>query len=145
MSELLPRTGPVARIVSTAERGSSAVPAPVPPRSAHDENESEASYAPTVSRRSSAAADYARLQADIADVLARIDPAGSKGIETASVAERQILAMMPSPVIMLPLPPTDPALVAFVAQVAQSVAERAAQARAAQAHATPIMVEAAAH
>ena len=95
--------------------------------------------------RSSAAADYARIHADIADVLADLKPPAASSASAANDADRAIVALMPSPVVMLPLPPTDTQMVAFVAQVAQSMARQAAQARAAHAVGTPIMIEAAAH
>jgi hypothetical protein len=143
MSEFLPRTGPVASVVSATERGP-AVRAPHGVKAADNKLEAGSSPSQTVTDRSTAAADYARIQASIADVLARIRPVSNKTDDVAEAANRSIIALMPSPVIMLPMPPTDPQMVAFVAQVAQSVAERSAQARVAQAYATPIMVEAAA-
>lgn len=143
MSEFLPRTGPAAPVVSATERGPFARVVPVL-KAARTHTEAGAASQTTLSDRSTAAADYAKIQADIADVLARIEPPVADPVETAGAAERAIVALIPNPVVVLPLPPTDPQIMAFVAQVAQSVAERTVQARAAQANATPILIEAAA-
>jgi len=111
---------------------------------ARSSSEAGAAYQPHVTDRSSGAADYAKIKASIADVLARIQPTSGEVAKAAGAnAERAIVALMPNPVIVLPMPPTDPQIIAFVAQVAQSVAAQAAQARAAQAVSTPLMVEAA--
>ena len=143
MSEFLPRTGPTAPVASATERGPFARVVPVV-KATRTSTEAGAAAQTNLSERSTAAADYAKIQADIADVLARIEPPVADPVKTAGAAEAAIVALMPSPVVVLPLPPTDPQIVAFVAQVAQSLAERTAQARAAQANATPILVEAAA-
>lgn len=144
MNEFLPRTGPVASLASATERGPAVRVIPVV-EATRSSTEAEAAYKPSVTQRSTGAADYARIQASIADILSRIKTAPASSSETVISAEKAIVALMPSPVIVLPLPPADPQIVAFVAQVAQSMAERSAQARVAQASATPIMVEAAAN
>ena|GEM_PF-5626517 len=100
---------------------------------------------PEERERSTAAADYARIHAEIADVLAGLQQSPANRPNTTDDADRAILALMPNPVVMLPQPPTDAQMVAFVAQVAQSMARQAAQTRAAQAGTTPIMLQAAAH
>ena len=147
MNEFMPRAGAVTPVISATERSTSPVRA-VPEAKAVRADADGASGRHSASydrHRTAAAADYAKIHAEIADVLADLRPT-SKGAETStSVADRAITALMPSPVVMLPLPPTDEQMVAFVAQVAQAVARQAAQAHAAQASVTPIMVEAAAH
>ena len=146
MSELLPKTGPVPAVHSATERNvaaraSAAIKAPAVPAEA--ETSMSASVSELSSARSSGAADYAKIKAGIADVVARIEPSSTRTLEPAH-AEQALMALMPQPVIMLPMPPADPAMIAFVAQVAQSMATMAAQTRAAQANATPLVVEAAA-
>lgn len=111
---------------------------------ARSRTEAGTAFRPSVIDRSTAAADYARIQADIADVIAGIEPASPRASDSVEDADRALIALMPSPTIVLPMPPTDSKIVAFVAQVAQSVARQAAQARAAQANATPLMAQAAA-
>ena len=96
-----------------------------------------------LTERSAAVASYARLQADIADVVARLEPPRATSVDTGE-AEQQLLALMPQPVVVLPMPPTDQKMIEFVAQVAQSLASQAAMARAAQAGVSPATVEAAA-
>ena len=144
MNEFLSRTGPVAPVVSATERHPS-VRQPSPVKAMRSGIETGTQSAPGLAERTTAAADYAKLKANIADVLARIQPSNVRGVESTRTAERAIVALMPDPVVILPLPPADPMTVAFVAQIAQSMARQTAQTRAAQANATPIMVEAAAN
>jgi hypothetical protein len=143
MNDFLPRTGPVAPVPSATERSPAVRVLPAGDTTSSG-TEADKAYQPSVTSRSAGAADYARLKADIADVLARIEPTANKVDERVTSAERSLMALMPNPVVILPMPPADPQMVAFVAQVAQSVAERVAQARAAQANPSPLMVEAAA-
>ncbi len=144
MSELFPRTGPVAAVVNTSDRRPGVRP-PSPVKEMRSGIETGTQSAPGLAERTTAVADYARIKANIADVLARIMPSKIRGIELSKTAERAIVALMPDPVVVLPLPPADPMIVAFVAQVAQSMARQTAQTRAAQANATPILTEAAAN
>lgn len=147
MNEFLPRAGAVTPVISATERSTSPVRAVPATKSIRGDGGSASEWnSPAYEReRSAAAASYAKIQAEIADVLADLKPS-SVGAETATNrADRAIMALMPNPVVMLPLPPTDEQMVAFVAQVAQTMARQAAQAHAAQASVTPIMVEAAAH
>jgi hypothetical protein len=143
MNDFMPRTGPVALVVSAVER-IPAVRAISSTETTRSRTEAGTALPSRVTDRSTAAADYAQLQADIAEVIARIEPASSKASDTVEAADRALIALMPKSVVMLPMPPTDAKIVAFVAQVAQSVARQAAQTRAAQANATPFVVEAAA-
>jgi hypothetical protein len=94
--------------------------------------------------RSAAVASYARLQADIADVVAGVVPPHSTPTD-AGDAEQHLLALMPQPIVVLPMPPADQKMIEFVAQVAQSLASQAAMARAAQASVSPAEVEGAVH
>ncbi len=147
MNEFLPRTEPVASAGSASERGAPAVrgvtaitpAAPLPDAGTQAQQDAQ------LTGRSAAAASYAKLQADIADVVARLDPPRPNGAHLAQAADRALMALMPQPVIILPMPPADQDMIDFVAQVAQSVASQAALARAAQARVSPALVEAAAH
>lgn len=145
MSEILPPTGPVAPVVSATQRGPVDVRVPSAGKSAPTGAEAEVHNVPQPNERTTGASDYARIQAHIADAIARIQPSQGNAIEPVRSAERALAAMIPAPVVMLPMPPTDQQIVAFVAQVAQSVAQQAARAMAAQANPTPILAEAAAH
>ena len=144
MSDFFSRTGPVAPVASATERGPAVRP-PSPVKSMRSGIETGTHAADGLAERTTAAADYARIKANIADVLAKIQPSAVHSVETTDTAERAIIALMPDPVVILPLPPADPMIVAFVAQVAQSMARQTAQTRAAQASATPLMIEAAAN
>jgi hypothetical protein len=143
MNGFMPRTEPVASSSSVHDRAVaavrpvSAVPAPAP---VNQQSDAEAQ----LRERSAAKASYARLQADIATVIARLDPPRPNGADLAQEAERSLAQLMPQPVVVLPLPPTDQDMIDFVAQVAQSVASQAALARAAHARVSPAMVEVAA-
>ncbi len=150
MTEFLPRTGPVAPAVGANERGLTGVrsiAAATPGESQADPNapDSNAQRDAQLQERSEAVASYARLQADIADVVARLDPPRQNGGELAAQADQALIALMPQPVVVLPLPPTDRDMIEFVAQVAQAVATQAAMARAAQAHVSPALADAAVH
>lgn len=77
------------------------------------------------------AAEYARIHARIADILAgmRMD-----ADVTPENAASQIQSMMPTPIIIVPLPPASREAVESAVQLAQRIAEQAHYARAAQAH-----------
>jgi hypothetical protein len=85
--------------------------------------------APNRTRQSADVANYVKLRANIANAVADVQNRRS----AAATGEQALMALMPQPVAMLPLPPTDRDMVEFVAQVVQSVAQQAAQAQAAQA------------
>jgi hypothetical protein len=143
MTEFLPRTEPVASVGSATDRGFAgvrgiAVAAPVSHADTNAQQDTQ------LTKRSEAIASYARLQADIADVVARLQPPHSTAAD-AGDADQHLLALMPQPVVVLPMPPTDQKMIEFVAQVAQSLASQAAMARAAQASVTPAEVEGAVH
>jgi len=143
MTEFLPRTGPVASVTGASERsltGVRGVAAATPA-----ESQADAQRDAHLQERSEAAASYARLQTDIANVVARLDPPRVNGGELAAQADHALLALMPQPVVVLPLPPTDKDMIEFVAQVAQSVASQAALARAAQSRISPALADAAVH
>ncbi|MBO9576716.1 MAG: hypothetical protein J7494_13350 [Sphingobium sp.] len=143
MTDFLPRTEPVASVVSATERGFSGVRGPAAAAPTAPNADADAHQDAQLTERSAAVANYAKLQADIADVVARLEPPRST-VADAGDADQQLLALMPQPVVVLPLPPTDQKMIEFVAQVAQSLASQAALARAAQASVSPATVEAAA-
>ncbi len=144
MNEFLPRTDPAASVVRANER-SLVVNASSGASTAQAKTEAGVTLDPRAAERTAAAASYAKLRADIASVLADIQPTRAPATQAVAAADEALRALLPRPVIVLPLPPTDPQMVAFVAQVAQSVATQAAQARAAQANTTSILAAAAAN
>ncbi len=143
MNEFLPRTEPVASVVSASERGFQTVRGVAAVTPAGSQTDASAQRDPLLQEKAAATASYAKLQADIANVVARLDPPRPDGHGLAADADQALMGLMPQPVIVLPLPPTDQAMVEFVAQVAQSVASQAALARAAQASVTPALTDAA--
>ena len=142
MTQFLPRTEPVVSVGSATDRGVTGVRGIVAAPVAHADT--DASQDTQLTKRSTAIASYAKLQANIADVVARLEPPHSTAAD-AHKADQNLLALMPQPVVVLPMPPTDQKMIEFVAQVAQSVASQAAIARAAQASVTPAQVEGAVH
>jgi hypothetical protein len=145
MNEFLPGTEPVASVVSAGERDRSGVVKATISNKVAAHTEADAQYDPQLREKSAVAANYAKLRADIADVVARLDPPRPSGAREALAANEAIMSLMPQPVVMLPMPPTNQHMVEFVAQVAQSVAGQAAMARAAQARVSPALVDAAVH
>lgn len=143
MNDFVPRTDPVASVSGAKERAVAAVRdvtvvRPVPPSA-----ETGSRKDSQLTDRSAAAASYARLSKDIADTLETLrNQTRENGNKSVANAEESLLALMPAPVVMLPMPPTDQKMVEFVAQVAQSVMQQAAMARAAQARVSPAAVDA---
>lgn len=80
--------------------------------------------------QSAGAAEYARVNARIADIFAALNATAEP--VSHKEAEHRILALMPDPVIIIPLPPASADMVERAAQLAQDMAQQAAQARSAQ-------------
>ena len=145
MNEFLPRSEPVASVVGAKRRTVANVRDIAAPVQTGTQTDAHAHSDAQLTSKSAAAASYAKLQADIADVVARLDPPRPNGAELARQADQSIVAMLPQPVVVLPLPPTNQRMMDFVAQVAQAVASQAAMARAAHARISGASVEAAVH
>lgn len=79
------------------------------------------------------AAEYARVHARIADILADLR-SGSSAL-TVDDAAGAISAMLPSPIIVVPLPPASKEAVENAARLAKRIAEQTHFALGAQAHA----------
>lgn len=144
MTEFLPRTEPVASVGSATDRGFPGLRGVNAVTPVTNHADADAQQDAQLTERSAAVASYARLQADIADVVARLEPPHSTPTD-AGDAEQHLLALMPQPIVVLPMPPADQKMIEFVAQVAQSLASQAAMARAAQASVSPAEVEGAVH
>jgi hypothetical protein len=78
------------------------------------------------------AAEYARVHARIADILANLR-AGAPKASTAD-SEAEIVSLLPEPVIIVPLPPASREMVEYAEMLAREMASRAVVARSAQAH-----------
>lgn len=157
MNEFLPRTEPVASVVSATERKrlgiraespiagtttrTDATAGSTPPRSAASEE--AAALASANDEQARTAALYARVQSGIGKVVADLGSGSPKTAAMLNKAEASVLDLMPQPAVVVLLPPASEDMVQFVAQVTQSIARQAAQARAAQANASPYVVDAA--
>ena len=141
MSEFIPRAEPVVAIANTTDRHVPILRVPKVERA--DATAADPSADPQVTERSMVEASYARIKERIASVLAGLNPPRAPVAQAVDAAEQALGALMPEPVIVIPMPPADPDMIAFVAQVAQSMAERTAHARAAQGGLRHATVEAA--
>lgn len=158
MNEFLPRTEPVASAASAKERLSAAlrVVTPISPSSARADatTGSIKPWRDPPGRRvvsgqpgedqARALSAYARIHASISDVVGDLAAQpGSKRPVVLKDAEDALLSLMPQPTVVLPLPPASQDMVAFVAQVTQSIARQAALARAAQSNVSAATLDAA--
>lgn len=119
----VPVVQPVATAARSADRDGAPVPAhtkPVAERLAKTQDET------------AGAAEYARVHARIADILA--DLRSGNSALTVDDAAGAISAMLPSPIILVPLPPASKEAVEHAARLAKRIAEQAHFALGAQAH-----------
>ena len=77
-------------------------------------------------------AEYARVHARIADILAELRVQG--GTATVEGAADEIQSMLPAPQVLVPLPPASREAVESTVRIAKRLAEQAAYAHAAQAN-----------
>lgn len=78
--------------------------------------------------------DYARVQARIADILSELDAGGTPSADASSTAIRNIEALRPEPVVIIPMPPASREAIEHAVAVARAMAEKAALTRSAQAN-----------
>lgn len=78
------------------------------------------------------AAEYAKVHARVADILAELRASA----ETASVdgAEAEVQSLVPAPIILVPLPPASKEAVESAVTLGKRIAQQASYAHAAQAH-----------
>ncbi|MET0362792.1 MAG: hypothetical protein ABW048_13680 [Sphingobium sp.] len=167
MTELSSRNMPVLPVASTTDRVA-ATPriAPVERVAAQTQTRPDAQAVPTAAALRAASqgaspadtpslvqpgeeqarshADYAEVQEKIASILSGLDNRGAQGSGAAVAdADKAMAQLMPQPSVVLPLPPTSDAMVAFINQVRQSIVTQSALARAAMSSVSPATVEAA--
>lgn len=137
MKEYLSRSE-LTQVDRVATRLSLAVPA-VQPISAYNgpaPNESRASNGEAASLLSeddlASAAEYAKVHARVADILAELRSAASA--LSVDAAEVEIQSMVPTPMILVPLPPASKEAVESAVKLGKRIAEQANYAHAAQAH-----------
>lgn len=160
MNEFFPRNDPVAPAGSVTDRLSTVVRAIRPvPQTPRTEVRERFTPPPTAVRvavpdapdgivlaqedTARAFATYSKIQTQIADVVAALAQPPRQGATAVAQADDRLVSMIPAPSVVLPLPPADADMVAFVGQVAQSIARQAAQFRAAHASISPAAVDAA--
>ena len=78
------------------------------------------------------AAEYAKVHARVADILAELRSSAS-GSDVAG-ADAEIQALLPAPMILVPLPPASREAVESAVSLGKRIAEQASYALAAQAH-----------
>ncbi|GLV24621.1 hypothetical protein [Sphingobium sp. Cam5-1] len=78
------------------------------------------------------AAEYARVHARVADILAQLRSTSAG--PTVEGAEAEIQSLLPTPMILVPLPPASKEVVESAVTLGKRIAEQASYAHAAQAH-----------
>lgn len=78
------------------------------------------------------AAEYAKMHARVADILADLKAYG--GEVSVEAADAAIQTMLPTPIILVPLPPASKEAVESAVMLGKRIAEQASYAHAAQAH-----------
>ena len=89
---------------------------------------------PQPDEQMASAAEYVNVHARIADILADLRAGSSGASMSVDGAASAIQALMPAPIIIVPLPPASKEQVEQVALLARRMVDQAAQANAAQAH-----------
>lgn len=105
--------------------------------SATQERRAPVAQTSSASQELASVAEYVEVHARIAEILADLD-AGATDVDTAAGA---IQAMIPRPIVLVPLPPASKEAVEHAAVLAKRIVERAAYAHVAQAHPTRATVE----
>ena len=78
------------------------------------------------------AAEYAKVHARVADILAELRSASAA--PTVEGAEADIQTLLPAPMILVPLPPASKEVIESAVTLGKRIAEQASYAHAAQAH-----------
>jgi hypothetical protein len=78
------------------------------------------------------AAEYARVQARVADILAELR--STTGASTVQGAEANIQSLLPAPIILVPLPPASREVVESAVMLGKRIAQQSSYAHAAQAN-----------
>jgi hypothetical protein len=78
------------------------------------------------------AAEYAKVRARVADILANLRSASATA--TVEAAEAEIQTLLPAPMILVPLPPASKEAIESAVKLGERIAEQASYALAAQSH-----------
>ena len=142
MNEYISRSG-LTQVDRTTGRTPSAVPA-VQPITAQQGVDTQAGKSPPGQPQDdekgaalseddlASAAEYARVQARVADILAELRSAN--GASTVQGAEATIQSLLPAPIILVPLPPASREVVESAVMLGKRIAQQSSYAHAAQAH-----------
>lgn len=87
------------------------------------------------------AAEYARIHARIANIIANLRAGSGGGTISAADGDAQVGALLPEPVIIIPLPPASRDMVERAERLARDMAAQAALTRSAQSHLKPGTVD----
>ncbi|WP_242125237.1 hypothetical protein [Sphingobium sp. Sx8-8] len=138
MNDYLSRSE-ISPVERSATRAPSAVSAVQPVSTSVTANSSGGSARNTASEDQAQAesdiassAEYARVHARIADILA--DLRSQDGMTTVEGAAQEIQSMLPAPQVLVPLPPASKEAVESSIRIARRIAEQAVYAHAAQAN-----------
>ncbi len=104
------------------------------------ERHETAEVAPLDEQHLASAAEYAEVHARIANIMAEIRTT-LPAVSSTDDVEDAVSSMLPSRVVIVPLPPASKDMVEHAEKVARDIAERAAQSVAAQAHIKPGTVD----
>lgn len=131
--------GKISPVERSATRAPSAVSAVQPISSSATVRQGGGSPAQTASDdqapsegRIASSAEYAKVHARIADILAELSTQGTT--KTVDGAAEEIQSMLPAPQVLVPLPPASKEAVESSIRIARRIAEQAAIAHAAQAN-----------
>lgn len=88
--------------------------------------------APSLDGATASSAEYAKVHARVADILAELG--SQSGAITVDGAAKEIQSMLPEPIVLVPLPPASKEAVESSIRIAKRIAEQASFAHAAQAN-----------
>jgi hypothetical protein len=80
------------------------------------------------------ASDYAKVQSRVSAILAGLSSAADSTLQARGAAEAQIVALIPQPTVIVPMPPASRDVIERALEVARSMAQQATLTRAAQAN-----------
>ena len=122
------RVAPRAAAALPAAQSGAATQALKPHAGAQAESDA---LSPTSEDDLASAAEYAKVHARVADILADLRSEGGTSVNEAA---EQIQSLLPAPMILIPLPPASKEAVESAVTLGKRIAEQASYAHAAQAH-----------
>ena len=136
MNDFVPRIDPIA-----SDRGAVRTVAPVVSAQASSASaqsgqdlDAEARNEQARQEHMASASDYAKVQARVADILARLNAQTGSAPDAVEQADAQIGAMVRQPTVVVPLFPASREMIEHALAVAHEIAQQAMLAQAAQAN-----------